>query len=91
MLPTLTEVSRASLLSGELRARRPGHRADADIAALARAHGLAGAPLFHKKPLDSTQPGYAVADDVAAAIADVTRYPLVTCVLNSDRRRARPL
>ena len=27
--------------------------------------------------------GYAVADDVAAAIADVTGHPLVTCVLNT--------
>ena len=41
------------------------------------------AVLFHKKPLDSSRPGYAVADDVAAAIADVTGYPLVTCVLNT--------
>ncbi len=82
VLPTLTEVSRTSLLSGGLRcggqdAERNGY------AALARAHGLTDAPLFHKGPLDSARPGYAVADDVAAAIADVTRYRLVTCVLNS--------
>ena len=82
VLPTLTEVSRTSLLSGEL--RRGGQDTERDrYAVLARAHGLTDAPLFHKKPLDSTQPGYAVADDVAAAITDVTRYPLVTCVLNS--------
>ena len=82
MLPTLTEVSRASLLCGELRtggqdAERPG------TTTLARAHGLPGAALFHKKPLDSSRLGYAVADDVAAAIADVTGHPLVTCVLNT--------
>jgi hypothetical protein len=82
VLPTLTEVSRASLLAGGL--RRGGQDTERNgFAALARAHGLTGAPLFHKGPLDSTQPGYAVADDVAAAITDVTRYPLVTCVLNS--------
>ncbi len=82
VLPTLTEVSRASLLSGEL--RRGGQDTERNgYAALTRAHGLTGAPLFHKKPLDSARPGYAVADDVAAAITDVTRYPLVTCVLNS--------
>ncbi|HLI37026.1 MAG TPA: BREX-2 system phosphatase PglZ [Streptosporangiaceae bacterium] len=82
VLPTLTEVSRASLLSGEL--RRGGQDAERDgYAALARAHGLPDAPLFHKGPLDSARPGYAIADEVAAAIADVTRYPLVTCVLNS--------
>jgi hypothetical protein len=85
VLPTLTEVSRASLLCGELRlggqdVERRGYDA------LARAHGLPGKPgkaLFHKKPLDSARLGYAVADDVAAAIADVTGYPLVTCVLNT--------
>jgi hypothetical protein len=81
-LPTLTEVSRTSLLCGAL---RTGAR-DAErngFAALADAGGLKKAPLFHKGPLDSARPGYALADDVAAAIADVTRHPLVTCVLNT--------
>ncbi len=82
VLPTLTEVSRASLLCGELRtggqdAEQRGYEA------LTRAHRLTGATLFHKKPLDSSRLGYAVADDVAAAIADVTGRPLVTCVLNT--------
>jgi hypothetical protein len=82
VLPTLTDVSRASLLSGEL--RRGGQDAERNgYAALTSARGLTGAPLFHKRPLDSARPGYAIADDVAAAITDVTRYPLVTCVLNS--------
>jgi len=82
VLPTLTEVSRASLLSGAL--RRGGQDTErTGYAALVGAHGLTGAPLFHKGPLDGKRPGYAVADDVAAAITDVTRYPLVTCVLNS--------
>jgi hypothetical protein len=81
-LPTLTEVSRASLLCGGLRVG--GQEAERNgFAALARAHGLKDAPLFHKGPLDSARPGYALADDVAAAIADVTRHPLVTCVLNT--------
>ena len=82
VLPTLTEVSRASLLSGELRtggqdAERRGYEA------LTSAYGLPGAALFHKKPLDSSRLGYAVADDVAVAIADVAGHPLVTCVLNT--------
>ena len=82
VLPTLTEVSRASLLCGELRTggqdtERRGYDA------LTRAHRLPGAALFHKKPLDSSRLGFAVADDVAAAIADVTGQPLVTCVLNT--------
>ena len=82
VLPTLTEVSRASLLCGELRtggqdAERRGYDA------LTTAHRLPGSALFHKKPLDSSRLGFAVADDVAAAIADVTGRPLVTCVLNT--------
>jgi hypothetical protein len=82
VLPTLTEVSRASLLCGELRtggqdAEQRGYEA------LTSAHRLPDAALFHKKPLDSSRRGFAVADDVAAAIADVTGRPLVTCVLNT--------
>jgi hypothetical protein len=82
VLPTLTEVSRASLLCGELRtggqdAEKRGYDA------LIEAHRVPRPALFHKKPLDSARLGYAVADDVAAAIADVTRYPLVTCILNT--------
>jgi hypothetical protein len=82
VLPTVTEVSRASLLCGEL---RTGGQ-DVELRgyeALTRAHRLAGAALFHKKPLDSSRLGFAVADDVAAAIADVDGRPLVTCVLNT--------
>ena len=82
VLPTLTEVSRASLLSGEL--THGGQ--DIELAGfhrLCRASGLPGAELFHKKPLDSARPGYAVAADVGGAIADVTGRPLVTCVLNT--------
>ena len=81
VLPTLTEVSRASLLCGELRAGGQ----DVELRgyqALTTAYGL-NAALFHKKPLDSSRLGFAVADDVAAAIADVTGQPLVTCVLNT--------
>ncbi|HEV2377798.1 MAG TPA: BREX-2 system phosphatase PglZ [Streptosporangiaceae bacterium] len=82
VLPTLTEVSRASLLSGNL--RTGGQDVEQrSYEALTRAHGLPGAKLFHKKPLDSSRLGYAVADDVAAAIANVTAHPLVTCVLNT--------
>jgi len=82
VLPTLTDISRASLLCGELRTggqdvEQKGHQA------LALAHGLKSSRLFHKKPLDSTRPGYALADDVGAAIDDVDGQPLVTCILNT--------
>ena len=82
VLPTLTEVSRASLLCGELRAGGQ----DVEMRgyeSLANDYRLRGAVLFHKKPLDSSRLGFAVADDVAAAIADATGQPLVTCVLNT--------
>jgi hypothetical protein len=82
VLPTLTEVSRTSLLSGQL--RTGGQDAESrGFEALWRAHGLAGAALFHKKPLDSTRPGSAIATDIASAIADVSGQPLVACVLNT--------
>ncbi len=82
VLPTLTDISRTSLLCGELRTggqdvEQKGHQA------LALAHGLRSARLFHKKPLDSTRPGYALAGDVGAAIDDVDGQPLVTCILNT--------
>ena len=82
VLPTLTEVSRASLLCGELRAGGQDTELNG-FRKLTRAHGLGDSPLFHKKPLDSSRPGYAVADDVAAAISNVTGQPLVACVLNT--------
>ncbi len=82
VLPTITEVSRASLLSGEL--RTGGQDAeDRGFEALWRTHGLPGAALFHKKPLDSARPGHAIATDIASAIADVTGQPLIACVLNT--------
>jgi len=80
-LPTLTEVSRASLLCGELttgsqREERAG------LAEFARARGDT-AKLFHKKLLDSSRPGFAVSDEVGTAIDDTTGTGLVACVLNT--------
>ena len=82
VLPSITEVSRASLLSGEL--VRGGQDAEQrGYATLVRDHGLAGSRLFHKKPLDSSQLGFAVAAEVGSAIDDKLAAPLVTCVLNT--------
>jgi PglZ domain len=82
VLPSVTAVSRASLLGGELRV---GQQTDErrGYAELLKAHGLTSATLLHKKPLDSARSGYAVADDVRAAVEDVVGQPLVTCVLNT--------
>jgi hypothetical protein len=82
VLPTLTEVSRTSLYCGAL---TQGSR-DTEtrgFATLASAHGVPNARLFHKKPLEGTRAGFAVADDVGAALDDVTGSPLVSCVLNT--------
>jgi hypothetical protein len=82
VLPTLTKVSRASLLTGRLSVgEQDTERSGFD--SLALAYGLPGALLFHKRPLDSSRPGFSVADDVASAIEDTERLSLVTCVLNT--------
>ena len=52
-------------------------------ASLARAHSLGEVTLVHKKGLDSSRQGFDLADDVRLAIADVERYRLVGCVLNT--------
>lgn len=82
VLPTLTTVSRTSLLCGALRtgaqdAEQQGYQA------LTNARGLGSAPLFHKKLLDSSRLGFAVADQVGAAIDDTEGRRLVTAVLNT--------
>lgn len=82
LLPTLTWHSRCSLLSG----RRASGGPDAELRGFDQArkdHPSIGARLFHKKPLESTRLGMAVADDVGAALDDVTGCALVACVLNT--------
>ncbi len=81
-LPSVTEVSRASLLCGQLRSGAQSVEQNG-YTELTRAFGLSGARLFHKKPLDSSQLGYALAGDVGAAIDDKEGAPLVTCILNT--------
>lgn len=81
-LPTITKHSRTSLLSGRLLSGgQPEERAG--FAAVAKAAGLKGSTLFHKKPLDSSRPGHLLAEDVATAIADTAGLPLVGSVLNT--------
>ena len=82
VLPSITRLSRASLLSGELCAGEQVVE-QRGYAALTRAYGLDGAALFHKKQLDSTAPGFPVAHDVGTAIDDQDGRRLVTCVLNT--------
>jgi hypothetical protein len=82
VLPTLTEVSRTSLYCGTL-TRGTRDTETRGFATLASAHGVLNAKLFHKKPLEGTRAGFAVADDVGAALDDITGSPLVSCVLNT--------
>lgn len=81
VLPTLTNLSRASLFSGELTSGGQS-RELSGFAAVTKAGGIAQSQLFHKAPLDSSRPGLVLQDDISVAIAD-QRTPLVACVLNT--------
>lgn len=82
VLPSLTEASRASLLSGTLvRGQQDAERRN--FTELVRARGLGATKLLHKKGLDTTRQGFALADDLRLAIEDVDQYRLVGCVLNT--------
>lgn len=82
VLPSLTEVSRASLLTGTL--TRGGQDVErAGYEELTTKAGKISAKLFHKKGVDTTRPGALLADGVSAAIDDRDGTRLVTVVLNS--------
>ena len=81
VLPTLTNLSRASLFSGELTSGGQS-RELSGFAATANASGIARSVLFHKAPLDSSRPGLALQDDISVSIAD-PQTQLVACVLNT--------
>ena len=81
-LPSLTEVSRASLLCGRL-TRGQQDAEQAGYAELTAKSAKIKAKLFHKKGVDTTAPGALVADGVGAALDDTAGYPLVTVVLNT--------
>ncbi|SEP54169.1 BREX-2 system phosphatase PglZ [Amycolatopsis saalfeldensis] len=81
-LPSLTDRSRCSLLSGELN-RGAANAEKLGFAQLLKAHKLdEQAPLFHQKELDTVRAGLALAPSVQDAIADTTKHPLVAAVLN---------
>ncbi|WP_169787621.1 BREX-2 system phosphatase PglZ [Luteipulveratus mongoliensis] len=81
VLPSLTEFSRASLLCGTL--TRGGQDVErTGYAALTEKSAKINARLFHKKGIDTTQPGALLAGGVGAAIDDIDTQ-LVTVVLNT--------
>lgn len=79
VLPSLTEVSRCSLLSGRL-ARGDQGKERAGHAALLRDRGMTG-QVFHKKAIEMRTHGSAVADQVGRAIDGDDH--LVSVVLNT--------
>lgn len=80
-LPTITEVSRASLLCGELTTGQQKVEVDG-FAALLRAHGLTGR-LAHKALLDASAAGFELSPDLMTAVDDVRGQTLVAAVLNT--------
>lgn len=81
VLPTLTTLSRSSLFNGEL-ASGGQNVETSGFTAMAASGGIKRAALFHKAPLDSSRPGLALSDDIAAEIASPDTQ-LVACVLNT--------
>lgn len=81
VLPSLTEVSRASLLCGRL-VRGQQTVEQSGYAELTGQGGKLKARLFHKKSVDTTAAGYSVSHDVGEALDD-RDLRLVTVVLNT--------
>ncbi|MDG4838331.1 BREX-2 system phosphatase PglZ [Micromonospora sp. WMMD967] len=80
-LPSITEVSRASLLTGRL-TRGQQSEEQHGYAEITAKGGKITARLFHKKAVDTTAAGWSVSPDVGGAIDDI-ELSLVTVVLNT--------
>lgn len=81
VLPSLTGVSRASLLCGRLEQGQQTVEL-AGYHELTVKAGKITAVLFHKKGVETTARGWSVSDDVGAALDDA-KTQLVTVVLNT--------
>lgn len=80
-LPTLTENSRCTLLSGALVSGGQSIEQNGFTRLLAQ-HGLQG-KLLHKAQIVRTGAGREVSDEIAAAVDAVDALPVVACVLNT--------
>jgi hypothetical protein len=82
-LPTLTEFSRCSLLSGGLQRGTAAHE-QRGFSRWLTSQGIPpqGQVLFHKGDLDAVSRGSALAAAVRAAVDDTKHRPVVACVLN---------
>lgn len=81
-LPTLTEVSRASLFAGELARGDRASEASSFSSYIDRTLKRRGV-LFHKATLDTTRSGFALSTEVTQAIDDVAGTAVVGVVLNT--------
>lgn len=82
VLPSITEVSRTSLLCGQLKAGSQDTERR-EHPAFVKATGGGTTRIFHKKQLDTSEDGYELAHEVAEAIRDTHGTNVVTCVLNT--------
>ncbi|MCT7657635.1 BREX-2 system phosphatase PglZ [Mycobacterium deserti] len=80
-LPSLTQTSRCSLLSGMLASGQQDAERSG-FASFMRAHGLTSV-LFHKLRLDTSGAGFALSADVGTAVDDIAGTGVVACVLNT--------
>ncbi|MCA2249968.1 BREX-2 system phosphatase PglZ [Mycobacterium intracellulare] len=80
-LPSLTKVSRCSLLSGMLATGQQDAERNG-FASFMRAHGLTSA-LFHKLRLETSGAGFALSPEVGTAVDDIAGTGVVACVLNT--------
>ena len=81
--PTVTDMSRTSLLAGRL--TTGSHTEPAALASwLTRnSRGSRAQTLFRKADIEAVSAGHALPSDVRAAIDDVVHRPVVACVLNA--------
>jgi hypothetical protein len=83
-LPTVTERSRFSLLSGHLGRGTQTDEVTAFSTWLsAHSRGSRSRTLFHKADIEAVSAGHALPTEVRQAIDDIARRPVVACVLNA--------
>lgn len=82
-LPSVTQVSRCSLLSGTLAVGGQDRERNGFANWLQR-HGLRGGGpvLFHKADLEAVSKGHSLASEVRQAVQDTRHRRVVACVLN---------
>ncbi len=83
VLPTVTELSRTSLLSGTLATGTHTEPSGFDGWLTAHSRGSGAQTLFRKGDIEAVSAGHALPSDLRTAIDDVVHRPVVACVLNA--------